>query len=496
MNKTILSKRIHTKPQRPIKVLQFGEGNFLRAFADCFLQLANDNGTYNGNAVIIKPTSHGNVNKFVAQDCLYNVAVRGMQNGKITDEVLTIDSVSDIINPYVDFDAYIACAHIDTIEFVISNTTEAGIVFSPNDSLNAKPASTFPGKLTQFLYERFCFYSGSPSSGLHIIPCELIENNADMLRNCVLKYAAAWFLPADFNFWLENYCEFHNTLVDRIVSGFPEKNSEEFFSRLGYEDKLLSVAEPFALWVIEDTVHENDKSFNLFGDVSCLPVLITGNCKPYRERKVRILNGAHTSFAMLAWLCGFDYVREAAEDPLMSEYIDKLLHAEIIPCLSMPSDELNSFASDVIERFRNPFMNHALLSISLNSVSKWRTRCLPSLLAYYEKYDKLPPMLSFSLAALLKFYTSSSRETDGKEYAVNDDTAVLEFFTENSCSETSYLVHAYLSQTDFHGMDLNTIPELSEKVTYHIEQMNALGICETFRLFMKELTDEIVYTDK
>lgn len=487
MNRTILSKKIYNKPQRPIRMLQFGEGNFLRAFADCFLQLANDSGTYNGNAILVKPTSRGNVDKFTTQDCLYNVSVRGMQKGETIDNMLTIDSVSGIVNPYTDFDTYILYSHINTLEFVISNTTEAGILFSANDSLDDKPASTFPGKLTQFLYERFCFYSGSPSSGLHIIPCELIENNGDALKDCILKYSALWFLPADFNYWLENYCEFHNTLVDRIVSGFPEESSNEFFNRLSYEDQLLSVTEPFALWVIEAKRREKHKDFKLFGRVSQLPILITDNCKPYRERKVRILNGAHTSFAMLAWLCGFNYVREAAEDTLISKYIDELIHNEIIPCLSLPADELNSFATDVLERFRNPFMNHALLSISLNSVSKWRTRCLPSLIAYYEKYDALPPLLTFSLAALLKFYTSSSREIDGKEYTLNDDASVLDFFVQNSNTEVYALVHTYFSRNDFHGMDLNTIPGLGEKVADYITQMNELGISETLHILMKEL---------
>lgn len=486
MSKTDLQETICTKSSLPVRVLQFGEGNFLRAFADSFLQIANDSGAYDGSVLIVKPTARGNTDKFTKQNCKYNVATRGISNGEVVDEILHIDCVSDIVNPYADFDLYMSCAHIDTLEFVISNTTEAGIIFSDNDLLADRPALSFPGKLTQFLYERFSFYSGSPSSGLHIIPCELLENNGDLLKSCVLKYAAAWFLPADFSFWLENYCEFHNTLVDRIVSGFPAANSDEFYARLGYRDELLTVAEPFALWVIEAGSHGSEKPFNLFGNTPNLPVLITDDCAPYRERKVRILNGAHTSFAMLAWLCGFDYVREAAEDTVLAEYIDKLLHTEIISCLSLDKDELNEFAEDVIERFRNPFMNHSLLSISLNSVSKWRTRCLPSLISYYKKYDKLPPLLTFSLAALLKFYTSSSRASDGATFSVKDEPDVLDFFDKNKFEPKNDAVNNYLSRSDFHGTDLTAVPHLAEKTAEYMSMMDDYGVREALCRFMKE----------
>lgn len=495
MNKTTLQKLNFEKVNRPIRILQFGEGNFLRAFADSFLQLANNSGEYNGNVLIVKPTSRGNIDKFTKQNCLYNVAVRGVSSGKVVDDILHIDSISDIVNPYADFVTYVTCAHIDTLEFVISNTTEAGIAFSDKDSLSDKPASTFPGKLTQFLYERFSFFNGVPESGLHIIPCELIENNGDRLKECVLKYAYLWVLPDEFSFWLEHYCEFHNTLVDRIVSGFPDEKKYEFFERLGYEDELLTVTEPFALWVIESHGQNNNKSFNLFSNTPNLPILITDSCKPYRERKVCILNGAHTSFAMLAWLCGFDYVREAAEDFTIGKYIDKLLHTEIIPCLSLDKDELVEFADSVIERFLNPFMNHSLLSISLNSVSKWRTRCLPSMVSYYEKYGKLPSLLTFSLAALIKFYTSSSRISDGAEFSINDEPAVIDFVEKNKFELKDIFVYNYLSRTDFHGMDLTTIPQLVEKVVEYINMIDDAGVHEALRKIMKEFSDEAVYTN-
>ena len=383
MKKTqLLSTEIHPKPLRPVKILQFGEGNFLRAFADFFVQLANDNDDYNGDIVIVKPTSRGNTDLFDAQQNLYNVVIRGLKEGRKIEEIRLVDSVADVINPYTDFENYLSLARCPDLECIISNTTEAGIVYDESDNPEDAPASTFPGKLTQFLYERFLSFGGSCASGLHILPCELIDNNADVLKSCILRYAEQWQLPDAFSRWIESSCDFHNTLVDRIVSGFPREEAPDYFERLGYEDRLLTVAEPFALWVIEADETAISRAWTNDGDDAVLPILIVKSVKPYTERKVRILNGAHTAFAMLAWLCGFDYVREAMADPHIKNYVTRLLSQEVVPYLTLPAEELNEFCRQVIERFENPFMDHALLSIALNSVSKWKARCLPSLLAY------------------------------------------------------------------------------------------------------------------
>lgn len=497
MKKTqLLSTEIHPKPLRPVKIVQFGEGNFLRAFADFFVQLANDSGNYNGDIVIVKPTSRGGTDLFDAQQNLYNVVIRGLREGRKIEEIRLVDSVVDVINPYADFENYLSLACCPDLECIISNTTEAGIVYDESDNPEDAPASTFPGKLTQFLYERFLSFGGSCAFGLHILPCELIDNNADVLKSCVLRYAKQWQLPDAFSQWMESSCVFHNTLVDRIVSGFPRSESAGYFERLGYEDRLLTVAEPFALWVIEADEDTISRARANGRDAAGLPILIVKSVKPYKERKVRILNGAHTAFAMLAWLYGFDYVREAMADPHIKNYVTRLLGQEVVPYLSLPAEELNEFCRQVIERFENPFMNHALLSIALNSVSKWKARCLPSLLAYCQHNKTCPPCLTFSLAALLKFYRTASRASDGQTPELHDTDAVLGFFSEYSESSNFDLASAYLSKTEFHGMDLNIIPTLTERVVHFLDLMDCYGVSEAFCIFLGGLSDESISENK
>ena len=506
-----LSSNFHTKPERPIKVVQFGEGNFLRAFADCFIQYANDNLDYNGSIAIIKPTSRGNTDLFDEQENLYNIVIRGVQDGKKVEEIKLVDSIDRVVNPYTDFGAYRDLAHCDTLECIISNTTEAGIVFDDSDLLEDTPASTFPGKLTQFLYDRYCWFDGNTLLGVHILPCELIDNNADVLRDCILKYAHLWQLPQDFEWWLENACAFHNTLVDRIVSGFPHQEADSYFERLGYEDKLLTVTEPFALWVIEEDkdklrVSEASKTSGASDSIDSgnlpqarcgdLPILLVKSVKPYKERKVRILNGAHTSFAMLAWMLGHDYVRQAMDDSSIRQYVTGLLSQEVIPYLTLPKEELDEFANSVLERFENPFMDHALLDIALNSVSKWATRCLPSLLTYYRENGTCPPRLAFSLAALLEFYRSTARETDGKEHTVKDTDAVLSFFSLHEGISNYLLVADYLRKKDFHGVDLSEIAGLEAQVTHYLDMMEECGVAKAFCDFLGGLSDEDVHEDK
>lgn len=485
-----LSSNFYTKPKRPIKVLQFGEGNFLRAFADCFIQYANDNLDYNGSVAIVKPTGRGNTDLFDEQESLYNIVIRGVQDGKKVEKIKLIDSVDRIVNPYTDFGAYRDLAHCDTLECIISNTTEAGIVFDEKDSLDDTPASTFPGKLTQFLYDRFCWFDGNSLMGVHILPCELIDNNADVLKDCVLKYTHLWQLPMEFEQWLDHACAFHNTLVDRIVSGFPHSEVASYFERLGYEDKLLTVTEPFALWVIEANSTQAQNNDN------GLPILLVKSVQPYKERKVRILNGAHTSFAMLAWMLGHDYVRQAMEDSSIRQYVTGLLSQEVIPYLTLPEDELDEFARSVLERFENPFMDHALLDIALNSVSKWKARCLPSLLTYYRENGTYPPRLAFSLAALLEFYRSTSRVADGKEHEVKDTDSVLSFFSLHEGISNHLLVADYLRKKDFHGVDLSQIPGLEQQVAHYLDMMEEHGVAETFCDFLGGLADEDVHEDK
>ena len=324
------------------------------------------------------------------------------------------------LNPYEDFDAFLAQARNPDLRFIVSNTTEAGIVYTGQDRLEDRPQASFPGKLTRLLYERW--QAGLP--GLIMLPVELIDNNGGELHTCVLKTAEQWKLPAAFMTWLEQENVFASTLVDRIVTGYPRQEAQALCEELRYEDKLLVAAEPFALWVIEGPA-SIAKALPL--DRAGLPVVFTDNVKPYKMRKVRVLNGAHTSMVLAAYLCGLDTVGECMADPLVRSYLLHILDQEILPTLPKDLEETQAFASAVVERFENPFNRHLLMSIALNSVSKFRARVLPSIHAYAGQFGKLPPALTFSLAALLAFYRAGTRAKDGA-YTVADDAPVLAAF--------------------------------------------------------------------
>ncbi|MGB8455399.1 MAG: tagaturonate reductase [Anaerocolumna sp.] len=481
----ILNKNMTKSSNRPIKVLQFGEGNFLRAFADYMIDAANEAGVFDGNIAIIKPIAYGNLDAFQRQDCRYTLSLRGKDNGetKVVNRIIT--SVSKAVAAIEDYDEYAAFAKTDTLRFVISNTTEAGIVYDEADSFEAAPPKTFPGKLTKFLYERYQYFNGDKSKGLIMIPCELIENNGGTLKQCVLKFADHWNLDGGFFSWINDACIFCSTLVDRIVTGYPKDEAEEICRGLGYEDALLDTGEIFGLWVIES---DKDISEEFPLDKAGLPVIFTDNQKPYRERKVRILNGAHTSFVLASYLAGNDYVLESMQDADIKDFMMKAIFDEIIPTLTLPKDELISFAESVIERFENPYIKHALLSISLNSVSKWKSRCLPSFKAYVNKFGKLPLHLTFSLAALLSFYRSEERTENaltghrgGDNYKIMDDDSVLDFFQKNSKLQTREFVQAYLNNTAFFGEDMSIYKSLADMVTVYIENIEKLGMREALR---------------
>ncbi len=476
----ILNKKITNAVDRPIKVLQFGEGNFLRAFVDYMIDVANEAGIFNSNVAIVKPIAYGNLEAFHNQECQYTLSLRGKEDGetKVINRVIT--SVSDAVAAIEEYDKYATYAKSETLRFVVSNTTEAGIVYDETDTFDAKPPKTFPGKLTKLLFERFEYFNGDQSKGLIIIPCELIENNGGTLKDCVLKFASLWNLDAKFISWINETCIFCSTLVDRIVTGYPKDEAEELCNKLGYVDTLLDTGEIFALWVIES---DKDISKELPLDKAGLPVVFTNNQKPYRERKVRILNGAHTSFVLASFLAGNEYVLESMQDPDIKDFMTKTLFDEIIPTLSLPKEELISFANSVIERFENPFIKHALLSISLNSVSKWKSRCLPSFKGYVDKFGKLPVHLTFSIAALMSFYNSSELADSAlighrgdQTYKIMDDAYILEFFAEASKLPTKEFVHAYLSSDKFFGEDMTKYQSLVEMVTLYMEDIEKYGM--------------------
>lgn len=480
-----LNESVLKKKERPIRVVQFGEGNFLRGFVDYMLDIANETNHFDGSIILVKPIEYGNLSAFHQQDCLYTVSLRGRVDGQeqVTNRVVT--SVADAVDAYQEYEKYSALAKVDTLRFVVSNTTEAGIVYDQTDSLELCPPKSYPGKLTKFLYERYLHFQGDTSKGLVILPVELIDDNGIHLKEIVFKLAKQWELGDAFIAWLSEACVFCSTLVDRIVTGFPRDEKESMWESFGYEDNLIVTGEPFALWVIES---EKEIEHELPLTKAGLPVVFTDNQKPYKQRKVRILNGAHTSFALASYLAGNDTVLESMQDGLIHDFMTKTIYDEIIPTLDLSKKDLLSFADAVADRFNNPFIKHELLSISLNSVSKWKARCLPSLVEYKKRFHKLPSHLTFSLAALMEFYHGRELR-DGVlighrneiEYKIMDDKEALEYFAENSDKEISSFVSSFLSNQAFWQDELAEVPELASEVQAHMECIRSKGIREAMK---------------
>ena len=463
-----LNAKMIQKTERPIKVIQFGEGNFLRAFVDYMIDVANEAGVFDGSIAIVKPISFGSLEMFEKQDNLYTVVLRGKENGQTVNDSRIVTSISKVMDCKDDYEDYMGLAKLDGLRFVVSNTTEAGIVLDKNDSMEGLPA-TYPGKLTKFLYERYLTFDGAMDKGLIILPVELIENNGGKLKECVLALCDCWELPAEFKNWVCEACVFCSTLVDRIVTGYPRNEVAAICEELGYQDNLVDVGEPFGLWVIES---DKDISGELPLDKAGLPVVFTDNQKPYRERKVRVLNGAHTSSVLAGYLYGLDIVRDCMHDEIMGKFIRQVVMDEIVPQVPLPLDEVKAFAASVFERFENPFIDHALLSISLNSVSKWKARVLPSFKDHYANKGELPRLITFSLAALFAFYSSEdlregtlyAKRADGTAYEIHDDAHVLEFFAANSGKEAGEFVKAALSNEAFWGEDLTAYEGMEKAV--------------------------------
>ena len=475
----------------PEKVLQFGEGNFLRAFVDWMIHGMNQKGLFGGRVVIVQPLAQGMVPKLNQQNGLYTVMMRGVQHGKVNEEQQLVASVSRGIDLYSDFQSYLKCSHNPELRWIVSNTTEAGIAFNANDRPTDQPPSSYPGKLTLLLLERYQAFRGDLAKGFVLLPCELIDRNGDNLKRTVLQTAANWQLEPQFVEWVQKANVFANTLVDRIVTGYPKQEAETLWNRLGYRDDLLDCCELFHLWVIEAPAQLaadfplREAGFN---------VVWTNDMTPYRERKVRILNGAHTCSVLAAYLAGKDYVSEIMSDSLTCDFMKKAIHQEVIPTLSLPKAELENFADAVFERFTNPFIRHELLSISLNSVSKYKARVLPSLEKYVETCSQAPPRLSFGLAALIAFYrgteirgTSLIGMRDGQEYRINDDLPILKKFAElwSQCDglpqSVATLTDGILQCAEWWGKDLRSIPGLSAAVTAHLMSILKNGMAAAIR---------------
>jgi len=455
------------------RILQFGEGNFLRAFADWMIQQMNQKATFDAGVVVVQPIDQGMVKVLNDQDGLYTLYLNGIKDGKAVSEQQIIDCIQRGINPYEDYAGYLANAENPDLRFIISNTTEAGIAYNKTDILDDAPQKSFPGKLTALLFKRFETFGGASDKGLIVIPCELIDRNGDNLKKIILQYASDWQLGDDFVDWINNDNIFCNTLVDRIVPGYPRDKMEAITESLGYKDNLVVEGEQFHLWVIEGpkTVSEE------FPSQACgLNVVFTDNMEPYRTRKVRILNGAHTTLVPVGYLYGIDKVRESLEDPVVGAFLKNAIFNEICPTLDLSQEELIQFSNDVLDRFRNPYLEHALMSISLNSVSKYKTRVLPSVLEYIKRKNELPKNLLFSLAALIAFYKG---DRDGGKIALNDNSEVLDFFKAQwEQGEIPTITKAVLSNTHFWETDLAKIKGLEELVSHYLEKIIKNGMMD------------------
>lgn len=425
-------QELYQKSVGPERVVQFGEGGFLRGFVDWMFQKLSDAGKFDGTVVIVQPIEKGMCDVLSAQDCLYTHVMRGLENGVPTVNKDVVRIVSRCVKPYDDFDAYLALAENPDLRFVVSNTTEAGIAYHEGDKLTDRPAVSYPAKLTQFLYHRFEKGLG----GLILLPCELIDRNGDKLKEIVLRHAEEWHLGADFINWIQTENHFCCTLVDRIVTGFPKDED----LALGYDDAMRNTSELFHLWVIEgDACVEKELPLKEIG----LNVVFTDNLELYRTRKVRILNGAHTSLVPYAMLRGFQTVGDCMNDKDMHAYLEKCVYEEIIPTLDLTKEELTEYANGVFERFANPYIRHMLSSIVLNSVSKFKVRVLPSVLEYKNRFGSYPETLLKGFAALLELY-----KTD----MANDDAEIMAFLKTASLDEA-------LAREDYWGVDLSFLKE-------------------------------------
>jgi len=483
--------------KRKESILQFGEGNFLRAFVDWQVDVANEKTNFNSNVVIVQPLKTGLSDMINNQNGLYTTITRGIRDNEVVEDYRKITSVSRCINVYDEFDKYMELSKSEDLRFVVSNTTESGISYLENCKLNDAPAASFPAKVTQFLFSRFNHFN-KKGHGLIFIPCELIEKNGENLKKLVIKYSKEWNLGESFISWVNEECTFTNSLVDRIVTGYPRNEADQICQKIGYKDNLLDTAELFHLWVIETDkdITSLQKEFPL--NEAGLNVIFTSNMSFYRTRKVRILNGVHTLMVLAAHLYGITTVDEALNNEVVFNFIKEGLYNEIIESMDGDKEMLLDYANDVLTRFKNPFLNHRVLDISLNSTSKFKTRDLPSLISYVEKKQEIPQALSFSIASLIRFYKGTGIENrsmkgfyNDKEYLIKDDESVLAFFEalykehdETIKENRKIIVNKVLANINWWNQDLTKIENLEESVLNHFDNICTKGMKKALSEFV------------
>lgn len=450
-------------PKYPNKVIQFGEGNFLRAFIDWQIHQMNKQGLFKGGVQVVQPLPVGRIKNLDAQDDLYTVLLEGILNGKKVQSHEIIESINGTVNPFTDFDKYMALAEDDNIEVIFSNTTEAGIQFVKTDTIdNVKQGkqSSYPAKLTVLLYHRFQL----GKKGFHIIPCELINHNGDALKKAILQYADLWNLGQDFVDWINNDNEFYSTLVDRIVPGYPADRAADLEKEWGYKDQNMVKTEPFLIFVIEGN-KDIEKVLPL--KEAGINLVVTDDMQPYRNRKVSLLNGPHTTMSPIGRLAGLETVGQVMADKDFYQFIDDEMHKEIIPVVPLPKNQLESYAKGIQERFENPYVKHQLSALALNSISKYAARLLPNYKRYYKKFNKLPKRMTLALAAYLWIYNGKSK------FEINDTADVTAGFKKIQGKDD--FIHLALSNPDFWGEDLTQIPRLEDLVTKYYNEIGEKG---------------------
>ncbi len=469
-----LNKETVSKKGLPVKVLQFGEGNFLRAFVDWMINKANKEIDFNRGVVVVQPLENGMVDLLKKQDNLYHVILEGIKDGEPIREKELIECIQDSINPYAEYEAYKNYFLSPDLELIVSNTTEAGITRVENEDINALPPKSFPGKVCQLLYQRYKHFNGAQDKGLTFFCCELIEKNATELRTIVLELAEENKLEKEFVNWLNTSCNFCSTLVDRIVTGFPRDTIKDLQKELDFEDNLVVIGEYFHLWAIEAPEDVRQKfAFDKAG----LNVVWLDDMTEFRDKKVRILNGSHTALVPVGLLCGHQTVKEAFNDKDVADFILKMVDQEVIPNINGDKEYLKKFSEEILERFYNPYIKHYLKDISLNSLSKWMTRDYPSFIDCIERSKELPTRLTFSLAALLVHYKGAYNDLT---FEIKDTAEHVDFITRqwNSNKPLSDIVSSILANTSVWGKNLNEIEGLSDKIASYIDVIQSKGIKE------------------
>ena len=478
---TLRRKNRDTPPAPPIRILQFGGGNFLRAFVDWMIDILNKETDFNGGIAVVKPTAGGDYSDLKSQDGLFTVILDGIKDGEVVAEKTLVTAVQQVVNAYTEWESYLALAENPDLRFVVSNTTEAGIVFNAEDSFEASPPQEFPAKLTRWLFRRFEHFQGDVSKGCILLPCELIEDNGGALKRTVLQYADLWKLGNAFKQWIHAANHFCSTLVDRIVSGFPTDRADDVQNALDYQDTLLVAGEYYHSWVIQaNDIVRAELPF----DRTDLNVEFVNNLAPYREMKVRLLNGAHTAMVPVGYLAGLRFVKEAMDKDTVSAFVESLLLEEAAKTLNFPDAVKRKFVADVLDRFRNPLLKHQLISISLNSTSKFVSRLLPTLKDYLLEEGQLPRRIVFAFSALIRFYKG---EIDGEKIELKDDPNTIDFFASQwkaydaQHQDLKAFTTKILSNTSIWGENLTGLEHLVETVTDNLEAIENKGVLESIK---------------